>query len=470
MERLKGQVVLLSFWNCFSPECPFAIREVGQLEEKYRGRPFIVIGIHSSRYGEAIGPASVESAIDRFGITHPVVIDNDLAIWNIYGISLWPSYVIIDAAGTVIGAVSGEGKKAALDRVIGKALDDGEKNSLLASAPLPVKARNRKETLLSYPGKLEIDRDRGHLFVSDTNHHRVLHLEIQGETGAKTLGAFGGNGPGFSDGKPGTAKFNSPMGLSFTGETLYVADTGNHAVRAIKIPGGGVSTIAGNGKTGYSNTYNGNPLRIALNAPYDIVNDGVYLYIAMAGLNQVWQIDIDNNYMSNLVGSGLESMLDGPFSNSTLAKPCGLALKGRLLYIADSGSSALRCADLSTNMLSTVIGAGLFEFGYEDGHFSDARMLHCLGVATAGEKVFVADTWNHAIRFADLMGTVIRSLISQKQESTYRITPDRPESRPLFEPGDVAYYNGRLYIADTGNHCIRVFDLGRLTLNDLVIS
>ncbi len=467
--ELKGQVVLLHFWNLFSPECHGSVHEVVRLEEMFAGRPFSVIGIHSSRYGGAVRSVSVTSAIERFGIRHPVIIDNNFDLWNIYGISLWPSYIIIDSSGTVVGAVSGEGKMQALEKAIARALDDGAGNGTLASAPLPRAEAPARDSLLSFPGKLEFDRDRGHLFVSDTGHNRLIHLELQ-DVNAKVLNIFGSGDRGFSDGSADRASFSSPLGLSYARDTLYVADSGNHAVRAVTIPGGTVSTIAGTGKQGYLHTFNGNPLKISLNMPSDIANDGVYLYISMAGLNQVWQLDIENSYIGNLVGSGMEGMADRPFSNATLAKPCGLALRDRRLYIADSGTSSLRCADLSTSMVTTSIGVGLFDFGYVDGHFTDARMLHCQGLDTAGEKVFIADTFNSAVRYADLLGSIIRSVISDRQGSTFRVVPGRPGADPLFEPGDVVYYNGRLYIADTGNHRIRVYDMGRQTLEDLVIS
>jgi len=470
LENLRGHAVLLCFWNCFIPECIRAAVDVAEIVDKFRARPLVVIGVHSSRFGDAIGPESVASAALRLDMQYPVVMDDNLEVWNTYGISAWPSFIIIDAEGNVRGAVTGEGKKPALERVIGKALDDGENSGILADKPALFRKIPPPPSLLAFPGKIEIDREKGHIFISDTRHHRILHCALEGDSSARLLMGYGSGRAGFSDGRSSGASFNSPMGLALTGGSLYVADMGNHAVRAVDMKTGDVTTLAGNGRPGFSTTYNGTPLKIALNTPMDIASDGVYLYIAMAGLHQVWQLDIENNYISNLIGSGMESMIDGPFGNSSLAKPCGLTLKGKRLFIAEGNSSSLRCADLSTHRLTTLIGSGIFDFGYVDGHFSDARMLHCQGIESVGEKIFIADTYNHAVRYADLMGTVIRTLISRKTESTFRVIPDREGPMPLFEPGDVAYHNGKIYIADSGNHLVRVFDLGRQTLSDLDIA
>ena len=466
LEDIKGQVVLLSFWSCLFTECREACHEVSGLINDYRDKPFTVIGVHSSPYGESIETRSIVASMERHGIRYPVIVDNDLAVWNNYGISQWPSYVIIDAEGSVIGAASGENKQSVLKRVISTALEDGEKKGILAQGPLPYEPPPPAEYLLSFPEKIEIDKEKGHLYVSDTSHHRILCLSLEGENRAEIISTIGSGSAGFSDGPSHSAEFNCPMGLSFSGGALYIADTSNHSVRRVD-PVGNVTTIAGNGKPGYAHNFNGNPLRTALNTPCDIVSDRVYLYIAMTGLNQIWRLDIDNNYISNLIGSGIGGMADGPYSTATLTKPLGLALKGNFLYIADSGASALRCADLRNCSVSTLAGAGIFDFGYIDGHFTDARMLHCQGLETAGEKLFIADTFNHSVRFAELTGNVIRSLISRKQESTYRIRDDRDG---LFEPGDLSYYNGKLYIADTGNHRIMVFDLAQGTLDKLKIS
>lgn len=468
LQDLKGNVVMLCFWNFFSTSCIRAMQDIHGIEETFSGRQFVMVFIHSSRFGGAIPAGHIALAALRHGIRFPVMIDDTLDAWNSYGVNDWPSYVIIDAEGTIMGSLSGEGKAERIVHAIERALEDGAHKNILLKSPPSFQSQPGPPSLLSFPGKIEIDREKGHLFVSDTGHDRVLHLSLEKDNTARIIAEYGGRA-GFSDGRTIRASFQSPMGLCLSGQTLFVADSENHAVRAIDLNTKEVTTIAGTGLSGFTPSYSGNPKRISLNMPMDTVVSGGYLFIAMAGLNQIWQFDLDNNYISNFIGSGLEGIFDGPFSASSLAKPCGMAIVDQTMYIADANSSAVRVADLKSHLLSTLIGKGLYSFGYLDGHFTDALMLHPTGIDAIKSRIFIADTYNNAIRFSEIPGTVIRSLIGPRPDSSLAIGKGS-ELEPLCEPNDVVYHNGKLYIADSGNHQIRVFDIARQMLHDLDIS
>lgn len=468
LNELKGNVVMLCFWNFFSTSCIRATQDLHRIKNAFSDRQFIIVFIHSSQFGGAISTEHVALATLRHAIRFPVMIDNTLDVWNSYGIYDWPSYVIIDAEGNIMGSLSGEGKADRIIHAVERALEDGaQKNILRKSAP-SLQSQLGPPSLLSFPGKIEIDREKGHLFVSDTGHHRVLHLSLEKEDSARIIAEYGGRA-GFRDGRTIRANFRSPMGLCLLEDTLYVADSENHAIRAIDLKNREVSTVAGTGMAGFTPSYSGNPQKISLNTPMDIVASDRYLFIAMAGLNQIWQFDLDNNYISNFIGSGLEGNFDGPFSAASLAKPCGISIINHMLYIADANSSAVRSADLKSHILSTLIGKGLYSFGYIDGHFSDARMLHPTGIEAIKSRLFIADTYNNAVRFSEIPGNVIRSLIGPKPDSSLAII-ENSELMPLCEPNDLVYYNGKLYIADSGNHQIRLFDISRRTLSDMDIS
>lgn len=468
LHDLKGNVVMLCFWNFFTASCVRAMTDIHGIEEAFSSKQFIMIFIHSSRFGDAISTEHVALAALRHGIRFPVMIDNTLDAWNSYGVNDWPSYVIIDAEGTIMGSLSGEGKADRIIHAVERALEDGAQKGILLNKPLSFQSQPGPPSLLSFPGKIEIDREKGHLFVSDTGHQRVLHLSLEKESSARIIAEYGGQA-GFSDGRTIRASFRSPMGLCHSGETLFVADSENHAIRAIDLKAKEVTTVAGSGLAGFTPSYSGNPNKISLNMPMDIISSGGYLFIAMAGLNQIWQFDLDNNYISNFIGSGLEGIFDGPFSASSLAKPSGIAIIGQTMYIADSNSSSIRSADLTSRILSTLIGKGLYHFGYIDGHFSDVLMMHPTGIDVIKSRLFIADTYNNAIRFSEIPGTVIRSLIGPKPDSSLAIT-EQSTIPTLCEPNDVVYHNGKLFIADSGNHQIRVYDITRQTLSDLEIS
>ncbi len=142
-----------------------------------------------------------------------------------------------------------------------------------------------------------------------------------------------------------------------------------------------------------------------------------------------------------------------------------------MLYFADSETSAIRKIDLATNTVRSLVGHGLFEFGHEDGDADSALFQHPLGLCATSEAIFVADTYNSAIRVIDLKTSQVYTLIGKTQKETVCL-PENPscDILALYEPSDVELYDGRLYISDTNNHLIRVFDLKTNTLSTLEIK
>jgi DNA-binding beta-propeller fold protein YncE len=106
-----------------------------------------------------------------------------------------------------------------------------------------------------------------------------------------------------------------------------------------------------------------------------------------------------------------------------------------------------------------------------DGHVDDALLQHPLGICATEDAVFVADTYNSAIRVIDMKKSQVYTLIGKTDKNTVCL-PDNQECAilSLYEPGDVKYHEGRLYIADTNNHLIRVFDLQKNTLSTLDVQ
>ncbi len=114
------------------------------------------------------------------------------------------------------------------------------------------------------------------------------------------------------------------------------------------------------------------------------------------------------------------------------------------------------------------MGRGLFEFGYQDGNVDDALLQHPLGLCAVSDTVFVADTYNSAIRTIDLKNAQVATLIG-KTEKNLVCLPGNPQCDilPLYEPSDVEFYGNKLYITDTNNHLIRTFDLSTNSLDTL---
>jgi DNA-binding beta-propeller fold protein YncE len=297
------------------------------------------------------------------------------------------------------------------------------------------------------------------LFIADSNHHRIVIADLNTY---EVLDVIGSGQRGLDDGSFEAATFNQPQGMALFENTLYVADTSNHAIRAVDLEARTVTTIAGTGEQSYVPNLAGAPTEIALNSPWDVELDdsGSILYIAMAGPHQLWVLIFERNQIGPLVGSGREGLLDGPFAEAQLAQPSGLYYQDGLLYFADSESSSIRVADFHTNEVRTLAGPptnNLFDFGDVDGALGTSRLQHALGVTGGDRLLYVADTYNSKIKALDPETNEISTAFGLGGTGGFR--DGGPDSAEFDEPGGLDYADGRLYVADTNNHAIRVIDL-----------
>ncbi|MBI4457982.1 redoxin domain-containing protein [Candidatus Uhrbacteria bacterium] len=453
---LKGQVVLLDFWTYCCINCIHVMPDLKYLEHKFAGRPVVVIGVHSAKFENEQEVGNIESAVARYEIEHPVLVDNEHIVWNAYGVRAWPTFVLIDAEGVIRAQGSGEGLRDALEKQIGDLLAEGEKKGFLGS-PLPTAAPRRAPAgTLSFPGKIAIDPGGKRLAIADSNHNRILLCVLETPEHAKIVEAIGTGSVGAADGGFSAAQFNHPQGLCFAGEKLYVCDTENHLLREVDLAEKTVTTLAA-GAT--------------LNSPWDVAWRDGELYVAMAGSHQIWRLDLASGRIEPWAGNGRENIVDGDRRNAELAQPSGLSLFGDELYFADSEVSALRVCHLKSGEVETLVGTGLFDFGFRDGAFDAALLQHCLGVCAADGKVYVADAYNHAVREADLAARTVKTLVGRMKDKKVCMIGDAAcELLPLSEPNDVELVGRKLYIADTNNHLIRVLDLPTMALKDVKVE
>ncbi|MBI4231864.1 redoxin domain-containing protein [Candidatus Peregrinibacteria bacterium] len=457
LAKLKGHVVLLDFWTYCCINCIHVLPDLKYLEHKYKNEPFVVIGVHSAKFENEKDAQNIQSAIDRYEIEHPVLVDNSHLLWNAYGIRSWPSFVLIDPEGYVRGVASGEGLRAPLSQGIDQLLEEAKKKGTLVEKPLEISFESKKSTgILSFPGKLLL-RDK-RLFISDSNNNRILITELEEaeEPKAKIIDQIEG--------------LDHPQGICLVGKLLYICDTENHTLKEYNLETKSLRTLAGTGQQARTRqTELGDPLETALNSPWDLDYKDGKLYIAMAGPHQIWSYDVLSEELEIYAGSGVENILDGPRLGAQLAQPSGISIYKDYLYFADSEVSALRRINLLTEEVESLVGSGLFDFGRDDGPFAEARLEHCLGVDAQAEEVFIADTYNHSIRRADLSTSTLETVIAKVAHDVCRIGDKSCQMLPLFEPNDVQRVGDKLYIADTNNHLIRVFDLKTKDLINLEI-
>lgn len=472
LKELKGRVVLLDFWTYCCINCLHVLPDLKYLEDKYKESPFLVIGVHSAKFFNEQNIENIQSAIERYEISHPVVVDNNHVIWESYAVTAWPSFVIIDPVGRIRGALSGEGRRLILDTVIGQLLEEGKKEGTLTSRPLDISEKVAvRETTLSFPGKITLDGEGRRLFIADSNHHRILVSHFHSPTEAHLLEVIGSGKKGANDGDYRDSSFNHPQGLCLQDEYLYVCDTDNHLLRRVNLEEKLVETLAGTGEKAEVDNWSGPGRTVPLNSPWDVDSAHGYLYLAMAGSHQIWSLRLADNFLEVFAGSGLENLVDGNLAAAQLAQPSGISLVGERIYFVDSEASALRVIDLSKDEVETLIGRGLFEFGYRDGPLGLALLQHPLGIFATKEKIYLADTYNSALREVNLTKREVLTLVGRDSQSKVCLVGDRAcEILPLSEPGDVELKGDFLYLADTNNHLIRVFNLKKLTLEEVKLT
>ena len=448
---LKGKVILLDFWTYGCINCMHIIPDLKKLEAKYANE-LVVIGIHSAKFQNEKETENIRRIILRYEIEHPVYNDSEYAVWQSYGVRAWPTQVLIDPAGYVVGTASGEGNYEIIDQAVGKLVDEFRKRGELNEEPLKLVLERAKvgDLPLAFPGKILADAATDRLFIADSNHNRIVVTKLDG-TLVDTIGT---GEAGATDGAFDKATFHRPQGLALSGDSLYVADTENHLIRRVDLKSRSVETIAGTGTQTHDYFQSGPARMIALSSPWDLQLVGQTLYIAMAGPHQIWKLDLTTDSVSTFAGSGREARLDGSLLEAGFAQPSGMAVVGQTLYVADSESNIIRAIDLNLGEVKTLVGGDLFEFGDVDGIGDDVRLQHPLGLLAYGDKILIADTYNHKIRELDPKHDRVTSLFGTGKPG--QVDGASPS---FYEPGGLAQANGKLYIADTNNHAIRVVDL-----------
>lgn len=457
----RGRVLVLDFWTYGCINCIHMIPELREIERRFPNE-VAVVGVHSAKFPNERSTHNIARACERLGVTHPVINDRQLRIWREYAINAWPTLIVISPQSYVVamhrGEITAEEMAPTLEQIIDEARAAGQLQPQAAptqsSATLPP-----EPSMLRFPAKLQAaDQDR--LFVADTGHHRVLEIALNATRSAgRVVRVFGCGNPGWQDGSAEDARFRAPHGLTVANDTVYVADTENHLLRAIDLEAGRVSTLAGTGAQAQPFSSDGSARDTALNSPWDVLWMDEALYVAMAGCHQLWRLDLDRSWAQAYVGSGAERLHDAPLPEAALAQPSGLASDGTRLYFTDPEASAIRSAH-SEEGVRTLVGTGLFDSGDRDGTGDEARLQHALGIAAWPEqsKFLIADTYNHRIKLLDPATRGVTAYVGSG-EPGYQ--DGSANDAAFWEPGGVSVSpDGRhAFVADTNNHRIRVIDL-----------
>ena len=458
-----GKLLILDFWTYCCINCMHIIPALRKLERDYP-EELAVVGVHSAKFDAERSTENIRQAIMRYGVSHPVVNDAGMDVWRAYAVRAWPTVMFVDPEGKVIGKIEGELTYERGTSLIDAMLAEFRAAGVLKPSPAAVRPEEAPPSILSYPGRVLADVEGERLFVADSGHHRLLVTDLQGTI--QTV--IGSGNEGFADGVLEGAQLNRPQGMARSGEVLYVADTGNHAVRVVDLEAATVETVAGTGKQGEGRVEGGAALEVDLRSPWDLALVGRRLHIAMAGSHQIWTLDLDSRVVQATIGTGAENIVDGPPEAAQLAQPSGIVADDEgVLYFVDSETSSVRSADLTTaHHVSTLVGTGLFEFGDVDGDGRQARFQHPLGIDFQDGMVYVADTYNGKIK---RLGTGTRAVATIAGTGERALRDGALGAAAFYEPGGLSVAGDRIYVADTNNHALRVIDLaqGQVTTLDV---
>lgn len=426
-----------------------------------------LLGVHSPKFPAERQLAHLRAAVHQLGIEHPVVQDRDHDVWQAWAVRAWPTVALVDPEGRVLGMAAGEIDAEKLGDTLGRLIPIYEARGTLVRATPAVPPAGPRARTLAHPSKLLVTSGST-LFVADTGHHRILRLEVDdAHRSARIENEIGDGTPGFADGALDAARFRDPRGMAASGSTLYVADSGNHAIRAVDLAAGSVRTIAGTGEIGRAPLRDGgDPRAIALRSPWSLWLDRPRLFVALAGSHQIAVIE-DERDLRLFAGDGAERLHDGPALQAGFDQPSDLVGGGGALYVADPEASAIRRIGLiGKPVVETLVGAGLFEWGDVDGFGPRVRLQHATGLALDG-LLYVADTYNHRIKHMDVASQQVAALAGSGVAGHV----DGGFTRARFHlPEGLAVRGRHLFVADTGNHVIRVCDLGSREVWTLTIA
>ena len=268
------------------------------------------------------------------------------------------------------------------------------------------------------------------LFVSDTGNDTVRKVTASGLVTSLT-----GN------------VFNGPRGIVAVGTDLYVADSGNHAIRKVT-SAGVVTTIAGS-DSGVEGFANGTGTAARFRMPKGVATDGSFLYVADTGNHAIRKINIGSGAVTTVAGDGTPGLpTDTP---SRFQSPEGIAFLGGNVYVADTGNHAVQKVT-PAGVVTNFAGSSSGESGSVDGTGTAARFHTPRGIAGVDPFLYVADTGNHTVRRISTSRKV--DTFAGDPGAATTINGD-PSAARMNAPTGIAGVDGTLYFTDVNENVIR---------------
>jgi DNA-binding beta-propeller fold protein YncE len=256
---------------------------------------------------------------------------------------------------------------------------------------------------LDFPAGLATDGRA--VYVSSSRNNAITAIDATSKSLTVVVGTIfqQGNNDGIGD----AARFNSPDGMTIVGQDLYLCDTNNSDIRKVNIPSRTVTTIAGTANI--AGTEDGHGTAAHFNLPTQIATDGQALYIADSGNSAIRRITLGDMNVKTIAGqSGTSGKTEGNASKSQFSGPRGIAVDKKAIYVADTGNDVIRKIDISSLETSTIAGTGAE--GDKDGPGNQAQFNNPGAICTDGTALYVLDADNHSVRKIDLATNAVAKL------------------------------------------------------------
>jgi hypothetical protein len=301
-----------------------------------------------------------------------------------------------------------------------------------------------------------ITGDGTSLYIADRFNHRIRKIELSTQS---VTGLAGQPLQSDADGDTSVASFSHPTGVTLVGNVLYIADHFNSLIRQYSFADNLVATFAGNRPGG-----NGTNNAVSFKGPASITTDGTYLYLADSTDYTIRKIAINTGEVTTLAGNSARSgYREGLGSVVRFSGPTGITTDGANLYVTEPDNNSIRKVVIASGLVSTF--AGRAAPGSDDAMGIDASFTNPQAITTDGTNLYIADTDNHTIR---------KIVIATAEVTTLAGTAGQPGSdngmgaaARFYFPSGITTDGTYLYVTDTSNHTIRKIDIASRIVSTL---
>lgn len=306
--------------------------------------------------------------------------------------------------------------------------------------------------------------DTNFIYVAD-NANGVIR-KIDKVTGTTTILAGGNTGGGITcpgtvttnclDGVGTAAQFNGIVGLTTNGNNLFVLELLGNRIRVVNLATAAVSTFAGSGSAGGADNASG--MLATFTNPTWITQHNGMIYVVDRNNCTIRTVNPVTTAVSTLAGAaGSCSFANNPVgTNARFVSPIGIVGLGTYLYVTDvglgGGYKIRRIALTGTNAVDTIAGDGVQ--ASTDGFGTSAQFNDPHGITTDGTNLFISEWLGHRIRHLDLTTNKVTTLVG----STSGYADNATGTGLLNFPGYITNDGQTVYIADQGNHSIRLLE------------